>query len=91
MGIKNVFTDAAELTKISKSGGLLVDFVKQDAFLGIDETGTEAAAVTTIGVGLTSVPVIPEYICDRPFALVISEKTSNTILFMGRIMNPASK
>ena len=91
MGIKKVFTDDAELTKISKGGGLMVDFVKQDAYLGIDETGTEAAAVTTVGVVLTSLPVIPEYVCDRPFLLVISEKTSNTILFMGRIMNPDSK
>lgn len=92
MGIKKVFTGAAELAKISKGGGLMVDFVKQDAYLGIDETGTEAAAVTTIGIGLTSAgPNVPEYICDRPFVLVISEKTSNTVLFMGRIMNPDSK
>ena len=91
MGIKRVFTDAAELTKISKGGGLMVDFVKQDAYLGIDETGTEAAAVTSIGITLTSLPYISEFICDRPFVLLISEKTSNTILFMGRIMNPDSK
>jgi serpin B len=70
----------------------MVDFVKQDAYLGIDESGTEAAAVTTIGIVLTSAgPEIPQYICNRPFLLVISEKTSNTILFMGRIMNPDSK
>ena len=92
MGIKRAFEDSAQLTKINKAAELYVDFVKQDAYLGIDEQGTEAAAVTTIGIGLTSAgPEPPRYICDRPFGLVISENTSNTILFMGRIKNPESK
>jgi serine protease inhibitor len=92
MGIKKAFYEGAQLGKINKTASLYVDFVKQDAYLGIDEQGTEAAAVTTIGVGLTSAgPQEPRYICDRPFALVISENTSNTILFMGRINNPESK
>jgi serine protease inhibitor len=91
MGISKVFTDAAELGKISKAANLKVDFVKQDAYLNIDEKGSEAAAVTSIGIVLTSLPSVSEVICDRPFLLIISEKTSNTILFMGRIMNPDSK
>lgn len=92
MGINKVFTNGAQLGKINKTAPLQVDFVKQDSYLAIDEKGTEAAAVTTIGVVLTSAgPEPPRFICDRPFVLVISEKTSNTILFMGRIMNPESK
>ncbi|MDR6807849.1 serpin B [Dyadobacter sp. BE34] len=93
MGIKRAFVEGnAQLNKINKVAQLYVDFVKQDAYLGIDEKGTEAAAVTTIGVGLTSAgPESPRFICDRPFGLIISESTSNTILFMGRIKNPESK
>lgn len=93
MGIKRAFEeDNAQLDKINKLKQLYVDFVKQDAYLGVDEQGTEAAAVTTIGIGLTSAgPEPARYICDRPFGLVISENTSNTILFMGRIKNPESK
>ncbi|MBB5282101.1 serpin B [Rhabdobacter roseus] len=89
MGIRRVFTGAAELTGISKNDQLLVSFVKQNTYLGVDEKGTEAAAVTTIGIELTSAPAqaVP-YIFDRPFVFIISEKTSNTILFAGRIMNP---
>jgi serine protease inhibitor len=92
MGINKVFTDSAELGRISKTG-TRVSFVKQDTYLGIDEKGTEAAAVTTIGITLTSAgPQQPrQIICDRPFGMIISEKTSNTILFMGRITNPESK
>jgi len=92
MGIQRAFDESAQLGNINKTARLYVDFVKQDAFLGIDEQGTEAAAVTTIGVGLTSAgSEPPRFICDRPFGLIISENTSNTILFMGRIKNPESK
>lgn len=87
MGMSQAFTDAAQLGKINPTADLLVSFVKQNTYLGIDEKGTEAAAVTSIGVGVTSVGPEP-YICDRPFVLLISENTSKTILFMGRIMNP---
>ncbi len=90
MGMPIAFTGAADLTKINRAGGLYVSLVKQNSYLGIDEKGTEAAAVTTILIEKTSVgtPVTPKFICDRPFVLVISERTSNTILFMGKIMNP---
>ena len=69
----------------------MVSFVKQNTFVGVDEVGTEAAAVTTIGVVLTSMPSYPSFICDKPFGFIISEKTSNTILFMGKIMSPDIK
>lgn len=91
MGIQKAFTSAAELGKINPTADLFVDFVKQDTYLGIDEKGTEAAAVTSIGVSATSAGPNPRIVCDRPFALIISENTSNTILFMGRIKNPESK
>ncbi|MCD8539507.1 MAG: serpin family protein [Leadbetterella sp.] len=85
MGMRRAFTDQAELGGISKSGQLFVDFVKQDTYLSVDEKGSEAAAVTTIGVGLTSAPVIPVFRCDRPFAFAIVEKTSDTIQFIGKV------
>lgn len=88
MGIKAAFTDGADLSKIaSPAGQLKVGMVKQNTYVGIDEKGTEAAAVTTIGVVLTSVPVYPTVVCNRPFLFVISEKQSNTILFTGKISN----
>ncbi|PWJ56583.1 serpin B [Dyadobacter jejuensis] len=88
MGIQKVFLPGAELQGISSQNNLLVSFVKQDTFLGVDEEGTEAAAVTTIGIEVTSLPMVQKFICNKPFGLVISENTSNSILFMGRIMNP---
>lgn len=88
MGMPTMFSDAADLSKISPPAGKLkVGFVKQNTFVAIDEKGTEAAAVTTIGIELTSAPILPEFICNRPFAFFISEKQSNTILFAGKIVN----
>ena len=88
MGMPTVFTDAANLTGINRNGGLKVDFVKQNTFVAVDEKGTEAAAVTSIGVVLTSLP--QPYLCDRPFVFLIHEKTSGTVLFMGKIVDPVS-
>ena len=89
LGMTRAFTDKAELGKINPATGLFVSSVDQITYLGIDEKGTEAAAVTSIGVTTTSIdPTETFLIADHPFVLVISEKTSNTILFMGKIMNP---
>lgn len=88
MGMPTMFSDFADLSKISPPAGKIkVGFVKQNTFVAVDEKGTEAAAVTTIGIELTSAPILPEFICNRPFAFFISEKQSNTILFAGKIVN----
>jgi serpin B len=90
IGIKEAFSKQANLTKISKQGNLYVSAVKHKTFLQIDEKGTEAAGVTSIGVGVTSATpnTPPTIIFDRPFLMILSEKQSNTILFMGKITNP---
>ena len=85
MGMRKAFTDAAELGGISPTARLFVDFVKQDTYLSVDEKGSEAAAVTSIGVGVTSAPMYPVFRCDRPFAFAIVEKTSDTIQFIGKV------
>lgn len=88
MGMPSAFSNTADLSKISPPAGKIkVGFVKQDTFIAVDEEGTEAAAVTTIGIEVTSVPINPIMICDRPFLFTISERTSGTIMFTGKIVN----
>lgn len=88
MGMVKAFGSQADLSKIAKPAGKLkVGFVKQDTYVAVDEKGTEAAAVTTIGIEVTSLPVYPEIICNKPFAFLITEKTSNTIMFIGKVSN----
>lgn len=63
---------------------LHVRFVKHKTFLEVNEAGTEAAGVTGVGVGVTSLP--PQFRVDRPFLLAIRERFSGTILFLGKIV-----
>lgn len=86
MGMPTAFTDLADFTKMNAKGGLTLRFVKQNTFLTVDETGTEAAAVTTGGVTTTSAPL--PLLVNRPFVFVIHEKTSGTVLFIGKIADP---
>ena len=80
----------ADLRGISDNGNLFVSFVKQNTFVDVNEEGTEAAAVTTIGVELTSAPSIDHYVFDKPFVFMIRERTTNAFLFAGTVLNPAN-
>lgn len=89
LGMQQAFKPGqARFTRISRTQGdqLYIDFVKQKAFVDVNEVGTEAAAVTVVGVGVTSMPV-PVRI-DRPFVFAIRERLSGTILFLGKIVEP---
>jgi len=64
---------------------LFISLLKQNSYIQVDEEGTEAAAVTTIGFNLTSIgpgQTIPFHV-DRPFLYFIKEKSTGTILFSG--------
>jgi serpin B len=86
LGMPTAFTNQANFSKINAKQGLLLSFVKQNTFIAVDEKGTEAAAVTTSGMSTTSIQL--PTLCDRPFLLVIHEKTSGTVLFVGKIADP---
>ena len=63
-----------------------ISLVSQDTYIATDEVGTEAAAVTSVGITVTSMPAREDKIvfkADRPFVYLIQEKSSGTILFMG--------
>ena len=65
---------------------LFISLVKQKTYVDVNEEGTEAAAVTNVGISLTSAPVRRPFIVDRPFVFVMRERLSGTILFMGKII-----
>lgn len=79
----------ADFSNIYKNGNLCISEVKHKTFVKIDEEGTEAAAVTSVGIVVTSVGSQPFTMrVDHPFIFVIQDKHSQTILFMGKIMEP---
>ena len=89
MGMIDAFSSTdADLSGISNSQ-IFVSFVKQNTFVEVDEKGTEAAAVTTIGINLTSAgPHSSQFNIDKSFIFAIRERTTNTLLFIGQVINP---
>ena len=62
---------------------LFLTRVLQKTFIDVNEEGTEAAAATAVGVGVTSVPAT--FMVDRPFLFLIRERLSGTVLFIGQV------
>jgi serpin B len=87
MGMGISFTDKADFSNISDIG-LLINFVLHQALIETNEEGTEAAAATIIGIGVTSVGPNNILTIDHPFIYLIRETTTNSILFMGRLTDP---
>jgi serpin B len=89
MGMGITFTDAADFSGITDVPAR-ISFVKQDTYISTDESGTEAAAVTTVGMELTSMPSQPQKVifnAERPFIYIIQENSTGAILFMGAVKN----
>jgi len=81
----------ADFTKMYRTGGLFISYVKHKTFVDVNEEGTEASAVTIVGVWTTSSTGPPPSFTmrvDRPFIFVIRENQSNTMLFIGKIVEP---
>ncbi len=90
LGMGIAFSDRADFTRMSKNGGLSISYVKHKTFAKVDEEGTEAAAVTIVGIKYTSVGPSEGFqmIVNRPFLCVIREHNSNALIFMGKIAHP---
>lgn len=87
LGMEEAFTGSADFTNLYRGPErAFITEVKHKTFVDVNEEGTEAAAVTSVEVGLTSAP--PSIYVDRPFVCVIRERHSGTILFMGKMLNP---
>jgi len=92
MGMVKAFSDQqANFSKISDIF-LYISAVIHKTYIDVNETGTEAAAVTAIVFETTSAgPNEPQKIyftVDKPFVFAITEKDTNAILFIGEVQNP---
>ncbi len=89
LGMPAAFSDEADFSGINGKGGLSIGSVIHKAFVDVDEAGTEAAAATGVTVGVTSLPEPAEIHLDHPYLFLIRDNKSGTILFLGRVENPA--
>lgn len=88
MGITDAFENSADFSGMSDSIKLKVSKASHQAVLSVDETGTEAAAATTIEIMPMSMPI--NINVNRPFLAFILEHSTRSILFMGKISNPTA-
>ncbi len=88
LGMGIAFSKNADFSLISATSPLQITSVNHKAFIDVDETGTTAAAATTVVVGLTATPVFYVNI-NHPFLFAIREMSSGLILFTGTVNNPA--
>ena len=86
MGVKSAFSTDADFSSMFEKDNTFISDILQKAKISVNEYGTEAAAVTATLFASSAGPgaVKPvQFIADHPFAYVIAESTSNTILFSG--------
>lgn len=63
--------------------------VNHSTYVDVYEEGTEAAAVTSVEIGITSIREEMVMRCDKPFVFLIRERNSNSILFIGKLFDPS--
>lgn len=88
LGMTDAFTSKADFSGIDDSKNLSLDSVIHQAFVEVNEKGTEAAAATAIFMTRGLAPMVPEFRADHPFIFLIRHNDSGNILFMGRVVNP---
>jgi serpin B len=89
MGMDIAFSGLADFSGISSTGSLVIKDVIHKSFVSVNEAGTEAAAATAVIVGETSAPEPATMTIDRPFLFVIRDNATESILFVGRVVDPA--
>jgi len=91
MGMPDAFTGAADFSGMTGSRDLFISEVIHQAFVSVDEAGTEAAAATAVMIAKMAMPEEPvEVAVDRPFLFLIRDIETGAILFVGRVIDPSA-
>lgn len=90
LGMPLAFTDLADFSNMGTPSNLCISKVKHKTFIEVSEEGTEAAAVTSVTMDLTSVGPDPKpnymtFRVDKPFIYAIREKDTGAIVFIGQV------
>lgn len=88
MGLDIAFTNEADFSGISPIDLLISDVIHK-TYIDVNEEGTEAAAVTAIVFETTSIGPMTSITLDHPFLYAITENSSKSILFIGKVSEPS--
>ena len=92
LGVQDTFTSAADFSGITSAARLLIGAVVHQAYIDVDEQGTEAAAATAVTMRPMALRRGPEpvrMIVDRPFLFAITDTATGLPLFLGQVTRPA--
>jgi len=87
LGMIDAFGDA-NFSAMTSVPGLVITGIFHQAFVDVNEQGTEAAAATAVVGGLTSAPEPVTVTIDRPFLFWIRDVPTGAMLFAGRVSDP---
>lgn len=88
MGMSSAFSEIdADFSGMDGKRDLFISMVIHNAFVDVNETGTEAAATTAVNTDL-SCDEPPQFRADHPFVFFIRNNGTGAILFIGRVVNP---
>jgi serine protease inhibitor len=91
LGMPTAFTDNADFSGMTRDMLLAIQAVVHEAFIAVDEQGTEAAAATAVAMRETSAMVDTiDLTVDRPFLFVLHDTATGTPLFIGRVSDPTA-
>jgi serpin B len=90
MGMTEAFSRQADFSGMTGRRDLFISAVVHQAYVDVNEEGTEAAAATGVTMKLTAIAPgkVPVFRADHPFLFLIRDIRSGSILFLGRMMNP---
>jgi serpin B len=89
LGMPLAFSGRADFSGMNDGKeSLHISGVFHKAFVDVNEEGTEAAAATGVAVKATAAEITPVFRADHPFVFLIRDKRSESVLFMGRLVNP---
>ena len=89
LGMKDAFTNKANFSGITGKPNLKIKKVIHQAYIKVDEKGSEAAAATAVVFKLKCIMMPTVFRADHPFIFFIIHNPTKTILFMGKVINPA--
>jgi serine protease inhibitor len=90
LGMPTAF-NGADFSGMTHDDALEISAVAHEAFVAVDEAGTEAAAATAVVMSLSSaMRTTVELMVDRPFLFVLHDTGTGTPLFIGRVSDPTA-
>ncbi len=88
MGMPTAFSIQADFSGMTGKEDLYISQVIHQAFVEVNEEGTEAAAATAVVMKMNSAEFSTMFKADHPFIFIIQQKETGNILFLGKVMDP---